>query len=179
MKALVVVDMLNDFILDTGALPVPAARIIIPTIEKLLSYARQKGWLIIYLADNHAENDKEFEIWGRHSIKGTPGSEVIRELEPNPGDILIPKTRYSGFYNTNMDAILKQHDVDSLVITGTLTDICVLYTTADARNRDMTVVIVSDGTATLNSQRQLWALQHAKSVLNAQIKTCAEVLASN
>ncbi len=179
MRALVVVDMLNDFILDTGALPVPAARIIIPNIEKLLSHARQKGWLIIYLADNHAEDDKEFEIWGRHSIKGTLGSQVIRELEPQPGDILIPKTRYSGFYHTNMDAILKKHEVDSLVITGTLTDICVLYTTADARNRDMNVVIVSDATATLNSERQMWALQHAKSVLNAQVKSCAEVLLSD
>ncbi len=179
MKALIVVDMLNDFLRDDGALPVPAAKTIIPSIQKLLVGARQKGWKVIYLADNHAENDKEFEIWGRHSVKGTTGAQVIEELAPKPGDIVIPKTRYSGFYNTNLDAILKKNKVDSLIVAGTLTDICVLYTTADARNRDMNVVIVSDATATLNSERQMWALEHAKSVLNAQVKSCAEVLSSD
>ncbi len=179
MKALIVVDMLNDFVRDNGALPVPAAKTIIPSIQKLLAHARQKGWKVIYLADNHAENDKEFEIWGRHSVKGTSGAQVIKELEPKPGEIIVPKTRYSGFYNTNFDAILKQYKIDSLIVTGTLTDICVLYTTADARNRDMDAVIVSDGTATLNSERQMWALEHAKNVLNAQIKSCAEVLSSD
>ncbi|OLS14218.1 MAG: isochorismatase hydrolase [Promethearchaeota archaeon CR_4] len=131
---------------------------------------------MIYLADNHAENDKEFEIWGRHSIKGTYGAQVIGDLAPEPSDMLIPKTRYSGFYNTKLDIILKRAKVDSLVVTGTLTDICVLYTSADARNRDMSVVIVSDATASLSDDRQKWALEHAKSVLNAQIKTCSEVM---
>ncbi len=179
MNALIVVDMLNDFIQDDGALPVPAAKGIIPNIQRLLTFARQKDWKVIYLADNHADNDKEFEIWGRHSVKGTPGAQVIKELAPKADDIVIPKTRYSGFYKTNLDAILKQYKLDFLVITGTLTDICVLYTTADARNRDINVVIISDATATLNSERQMWALEHAKSVLNAQVKPCAEVLSSD
>jgi len=176
MKALIVVDMLNDFVLDDGALPVPAAKTIIPCIQKLLAYARQKGWKVIYLADNHTENDKEFEIWGRHSVKGTQGAQVVKELAPKSADTLIPKTRYSGFYNTNLDAVLQQAKVESLIVTGTLTDICVLYTSADARNRDMNVVIVSDATASLSADRHKWALEHAKSVLNTQIKTCAEVM---
>ncbi len=179
MKALIVVDMLNDFVRDDGALPVPDAKTIIPSILQLLTYARQKGWKVIYLADNHIENDKEFEIWGRHSVKGTPGAQVIKELAPKPSEIVVPKTRYSGFYNTNLDAILKQNKVDSLIVTGTLTDICVLYTSADARNRDMNVVIVSDATATLNEDRQKWALEHAKSVLNAQIQSSKEILTQN
>jgi len=179
MIALAIVDMLVDFIRDNGALPVPAAKKIIPNIQKLLAFARKNGWKIFFIADNHLENDKEFEIWGRHSVKGTVGSQVIEELTPEPGELIIPKTRYSAFYNTQLDAVLHQNKIESLIITGTLTDICVLYTAADARNRDLDVIIVSDATASLSKKRHNWALEHAKTVLNVKIKSCAEILGSS
>jgi nicotinamidase-related amidase len=168
--------MLNDFVKPDGALPVPAAIDLVPCIQQIIAHAREVGWIIIFIADNHAEDDKEFDIWPRHSVKGTEGAQVVDALAPQEGDYIVAKTRYSGFYNTNLQEILVQNGVDQIVIVGVMTDICVLYTSADARNRDMTSIIVADATATLSDERQAWALEHARSVTNAQTMTCEEVL---
>ena len=176
MKALIITDMLNDFVLTDGALPVPAAKDLVPCIQQIIEHARASEWIIIFLADNHAEDDKEFDIWPHHSVKGTEGAQVIEELAPQEGDYLVAKTRYSGFYNTNLGEILEENSVDQIIIVGVMTDICVLYTSADARNRDLTSIIVADATATLSDERHKWALEHSRSVTNAQIMTCEEVL---
>lgn len=77
MKALIVVDMLNDFV--TGALANEAdAMKIVPVIKRLIDHARrQQGWLVVYANDAHRTNDREIDIWGSHAIAGTPGANVI------------------------------------------------------------------------------------------------------
>jgi nicotinamidase-related amidase len=65
-KALLIIDMLNDFINEGASLEVPAGRKIVPTISKLLNYARDKAWSVLYLCDNHKKTDPEFKIWPPH-----------------------------------------------------------------------------------------------------------------
>ncbi|MFX1486107.1 MAG: cysteine hydrolase family protein [Promethearchaeota archaeon] len=148
MFALLIIDMLNDFIRENSVLEVPKGREIIPNIQKLISKAEERGIPVIYVCDAHERDDNEFLEFKPHAIKGTAGAEVVEELHPRKGDIIIEKTKFDGFYNTKLDITLRDLMADTLIIAGVLTDICILYTAASASMREYRVYVVSDGTAT-------------------------------
>ena len=129
--AVILVDMLNDFV--TGALTCERAVAIVPQLEKLVAEARKKDVTVIYSNDSHLKGiDRELELWGDHAIAGTPGAEVIPELTPQEGDFVIPKRRYSGFFQTDLQLLLDELGIERLVITGLHAHMCVRHTTADA-----------------------------------------------
>ncbi len=169
--------MLNDFLNEGAALEVPEGRKIIPNISKILKYARYNGWNVIYLADNHKKTDPEFKIWPAHCVKGTPGAEVVDELKPDleRGEIFIPKRRYSGFYGTDLDLWLRELDVKTVILTGVLTNICVMYTSADASQRGYNVVVMKDGVAGLSQEDTDWALKQMETIHNAKLMTGEEM----
>jgi len=148
MFALLIIDMLNDFIRENSIFEVPRGRDIIPNIQQLISKAKEKGIPVIYVCDAHERNDNEFLEFNPHAVQGTEGAEVVKELHPQKGDIIVEKAKFDGFYNTKLDSILKELKADSLIVTGVFTEICVLYTTASARMREYKVYVVSDGTTT-------------------------------
>jgi nicotinamidase-related amidase len=80
-------------------------------------------------------------------VRGTQGAEIIRELAPREGDIIIRKTTYSGFFGTNLDDTLRLLGIDTVRLTGDVTHICVLFTASDAVLRDYRVLIVENGVA--------------------------------
>jgi nicotinamidase-related amidase len=161
--------MLNDFVLPGALLEVPSARRIIPAIKKRIETARRRGVTVIYVCDAHAEDDAEFEIWGRHAVEGTEGADVIAELTPAPGDIVLAKTTYSAFYKTRLENILKQQDIKKLALVGILTDICVLFTAADAVMRGFEVEVPRDSIATISDAEGEHALGLMARVLKARI----------
>lgn len=144
----IVVDMLNGF-LKEGKLVNPGARWIIPNIVNLLQRKKEQGWKIIFLADNHKKNDLEFQAFPEHCIKGTEETGVIIELSKFVAYNYVPKTRYSGFFKTNLDEILEDEKPGKIIVVGIYADICVLYTTAGLRNLDYKVTIPKDCTMTL------------------------------
>lgn len=164
-KALLVIDMLKDFVDEGAPLRVPATRRIIGNIARRIEDARREGIPIIYLCDNHEMDDPEFKVWPRHAVKGTKGSQVIEELKPQPDDIVIPKTTYSGFYNTDLDKILKSLGVEELILTGCVTNICVLYTGVDAYMRGYYVDLPEDCVAALDEEDHRFAIKQLKEVL--------------
>jgi nicotinamidase/pyrazinamidase len=164
-----VIDMVNDFVLPGAPLEVPSARRIIPAIKKRIEDARRRGVTVIYVCDAHAEDDAEFEIWGRHAVEGTEGAEVVAELTPAPGDIVLAKTGYSAFYKTQLENVLKQHDIKKLTLVGILTDICVLFTAADAVMRGFEVEIPRDSIATMSDEENEYALRLMARVLKTRI----------
>jgi nicotinamidase-related amidase len=95
--ALIVVDMLNDFVLPGAPIEVPAARAILPAIRRRIDQAREAGMPVLYLCDAHAEDDPEFRIWPAHAVKGTVGAAIVDELKPRPEDLIVEKTTYSAF----------------------------------------------------------------------------------
>ena len=100
-KALIIVDMLVDFIDRDGALYCgPGAEKIVPFIRKELDRFREAGDALIYLTDSHRPNDKEFRMFAKHCVTGTPGAEIIPELEPRSGEIVVRKPTISCFYRT-------------------------------------------------------------------------------
>ncbi|NOY86620.1 MAG: cysteine hydrolase [Deltaproteobacteria bacterium] len=168
-RALLVIDMLNDFLLPGAPLEVPAGRNIIPCILEEIKAAREGGVPVIYLCDNHAPDDPEFVKWPAHCVSGTKGAEVVDELSPEEGDIVVPKTRYSGFFKTDLDGILKNLDVSELTLTGILTNICVLFTSCDAFMRGFNLRIPEQCVAALTVEEHTFALDQVGKLMDAEI----------
>jgi nicotinamidase/pyrazinamidase len=170
-EALLVIDMLNDFVLEGAPLEVPETRRIIPVIKKEIDKAHVSDVPVIYVCDTHSPDDPEFARfgWPAHAVKGTPGAEVITELKPSKGDIVIPKSTYSGFYGTALDSTLRQLGVDVVRLTGDVTHICVLFTASDAVLRGYAVTVVEDGVAGIAREDHEAAIRIMRSVLGASI----------
>jgi nicotinamidase/pyrazinamidase len=169
-RALIIVDMLNDFIQEEGALFCgETARAIVAFIRERLVAARKDGDLIIFLQDSHAEDDKEFEKFPRHCVAGTWGSEIIPELSPGPGETVIPKTRYSGFYGTDLDRILARAAVDAVEVVGVCTSICVMDTVGGLANRDYPVSVPEAGVADFDPEFHRFALKRMAQLYGAEV----------
>ncbi len=144
--ALLVIDMLNDFV--SGRMKCGDAAKIIPKIKALTEVFRNKGLPVIYICDTHYPGvDRELELWGDHAIAGTWGAEVVDELKPQERDFLVRKRRYSGFFQTDLDLLLRELKVDRLALTGIDTNICVRHTAADAFFKGYRVAVVKDAVA--------------------------------
>ena len=170
-EALLIIDMLNDFVLPGSPLEVPETRKMINNIKREADAARAAASPVVYVCDTHAPDDKEFRKygWPPHAVKGSKGAEVITELAPLPGDIVIPKTTYSGFFGTDLDATLKRLGVESLRLTGCVTHICILFTASDAVLRDYQVTVVGDGVAGITKEDHDAALRIMRSVMNVKV----------
>lgn len=128
---LLVLDMLTDF--TTGRLANPAAGQITGAIAALVGAARaREDWLVVYGNDAHRPGDFELAVFGEHAMAGSPGAEVIGELAPQPGDIVVPKRYYSAFTETDLDATCRVHRIERLVVTGQHTDCCCRHSCYDA-----------------------------------------------
>ena len=148
--ALVVVDMQNDFVKEDGTLVVPDAQATIPKVKSLLDFARGSGMKVIFTQDTHEEGDPEWEIWPEHVRKGSWGWEIVDEVRPLEGELVLNKVRYDAFYGTHLDHALRIWGVRTLVICGTVANICVHYTAASAALRWFEVVIPKDATSALD-----------------------------
>jgi nicotinamidase-related amidase len=148
--ALVVVDMQNDFVKEGGTLVVPDAEATIPKMQGLLDLARGSGMKVVFTQDTHTDGDPEWEIWPEHVREGSWGWEIVEELAPREDELVIRKVRYDAFYGTHLDHYLRVWDVDTLVICGTVANICVHYTAASAALRWFRVVVPRDATSALD-----------------------------
>ena len=158
--ALVVVDMQNDFVKPDGSLVVPAASETVPQIQRLLESARAEGVRVAYTQDSTVEGDLEFDIWPEHCRIGTWGWEIIKELQPNPEDLICQTNRYDGFYGSWLDHFLSHvWHVKNLVIVGTVSNICVLHTAASAGHRWFHIVVPADGISALTDFDQALTLR--------------------
>lgn len=164
-KALLIIDMLNDFIKRGAPLEVPKARGIIRNIRRELEKARRAGIPVIYCCDRHEPRDREFEVWPPHAVRGTQGAEIIEELRPIKGEPVVAKKTYSAFYRTSLEKTLKGLGVKHLILTGVVTNICILYTAVDAYMRGYEITVPEDCVAGLKAGDSLFALRQIKGVL--------------
>jgi nicotinamidase-related amidase len=152
-------------------LEVPNTEGIILHIQKQIKIARKNNMPIIYICDSHEHNDQEFIRmgWPPHAIAGSKGAQVIDSLKPSPPDMVILKKSYSGFFDTELDRILKKCNISELLVTGCVTNICVLYTVADAVQRGYKVSVLKECVAALDQEDHEFALRQMRDVLGAQI----------
>ena len=145
--AILMVDMLNDFLKPGGKMVLDTGKVIIEPSSRLIERARNNRIPIVYVNDSHRpglRQDREFKKRAEHCIEGTWGAEVIRELKPQEGDFVVKKRRFSGFYETDLDLTLKDLEIDTVVIIGVVTNICVRSTIHDAFFRGYKVIIPRD-----------------------------------
>ena len=169
MRALIVVDMLDDFV--TGKLANPKTGAIIPPLQRLLARAREEGWVVVFSNDAHHPDDPELKVWGEHAMAGTPEAEVIAELQPLEGDIVSPKRGYGAFDFTGLDEQLRERGVDEVVITGQHTHICVRHSSYGAMIRGYQVTIPSDCVCGFEGVDEDEALAYLEMAYGATITT--------
>lgn len=165
VKALLIIDMLNDFVVKGAPLEVPGARGIISNIRRQINKARRGKTPIIYCCDSHSRNDMEFKLWPPHAIRGTRGAEVVDELKPRPEDIVVYTKTYSSFYRTTLDKTLKRLGVRHVILTGVATNICILYTAVDAYMRGYEVSVPEDCVAAFRAEDHRFALRQIRETL--------------
>jgi ureidoacrylate peracid hydrolase len=163
--ALVVIDVQNDF---CDPVDFPAARPMLPRLERLLTVARAVGVKVIYtqvILDERTSTP----VWlsryagrpNRHfyCAEGTPGADFYPQTAPQPGDLVVVKHRYSAFLGTDFELVLRAHGITALVFTGISTNGCVESSVRDAHQRDYWVVTVSDCCAAATSELHEGALR--------------------
>src|SRR5689334_4097204 len=157
--AMIVVDMQNDFIAAGAAMETPAARAMVPKLAEALRICRSAGIRVIYTAHVHRRDGCDMGLFDdMHPpiaqraalVDGTPGVDIYPPLAPAPGEHVIKKHRYSGFFGTDLDIILREWGVDTVIISGTTTENCCHATARDAMFRNYQVVFLADATATYN-----------------------------
>ncbi|MGQ9921854.1 MAG: cysteine hydrolase family protein [Desulfobacca sp.] len=170
-RALVITDMLNDFLDPAGALYVgEAGRAIIPFVAGKIEAMRQEGAVIIFLADAHEPVDPEFRRFPPHAVSGTWGAAVIPELTPTPGDHLVTKSTFSGLFGTKLKDILVQEGVTEVHLVGVCTSICVMETARDLDLHGFRVVVYRDGVADLHQEDNEWALERMSRLFGVEVR---------
>lgn len=154
--ALLIVDMQNVWVHPRGSRYLPASEEIIPKIQELLSFCRARQVPLIYLwttkrkdladvgvfAEVKPFTHKADDPWS--NFEQTPGAEIYEEIKPSPDDITIKKFRYSGFYGTHLENILRRLGRDTIAVTGVATNVCCDSTARDGAMRDFKVIFLSD-----------------------------------
>lgn len=170
-KALLITDVLNDFIRENGKLYIgDGGKKIISPIQKELEKFRKEKNPVFYICDCHRSDDKEFNLFPPHCLFGTEGADIIEELKPLRDDFIIHKRRYSGFFQTDLDITLREEGISELELVGVCTNICVLYTAASARMLNYKVTILKDAVASFDQQAHDFALKQMKDVLGVEIR---------
>ena len=168
-NAVLVIDILRGFLEEDYPLYCGAkARRIIPYIQDLIEQELAKGSKVFFICDNHDPDDLEFKTFPAHCVTGTAEAEVIPELSQYEGEIILKK-RYSAFYGTQLGEKLKKLKPEKIIACGVCTDICVLHTVANARNRDYPVEVPIDCVASFDEKAHHFALEHVKKVLGANL----------
>ena len=176
-RALIVVDVQEGFT-RIGNLASPVCTEAIPRIVSIVESALDEGTPVIFTKDSHVENDLEFEMFPPHCVVGTPEHDLVEELRPfeERAAAVIEKRRYSAFFETDLEALLQKLGVQDVRVAGVCTDICVLHTTADLRNRDYPVTVLAEGCETFDApghdhtEVNRWAFGHMEAILGATVE---------
>jgi nicotinamidase-related amidase len=186
-SALVVIDLANDFvnaggvIADAGgAAYQERAQAILPALKRLIEGARAAGVLVVYATDAHTPADTELAKWPPHAMQGTKWAEIVPELAPQAGDLVLDKTTYSPFVSTRIDEELRQRGIKRLFITGLHTDCCARHTSGDAFQRGYDLVWVTDAMQAFTDEQHQQGLEYFKAWYAAdaerQLRTTDQVL---
>lgn len=156
---MIVVDMQNDFVAEGAKLRSAQAAAMVPLLAQTLEACRDKGIRVIYTAHVHRRDGSDMGLYDdlyapiadRSSLVDcTAGVEIFNDLAPAPGEHVIKKHRYSAFFATDLDLILREWGITTVIISGTTTENCCHATARDAMFHNYKVVFLSDATGTFD-----------------------------
>src|SRR4030042_216006 len=150
--AIVVVDMLKDAFKRKNLPSTQEYLKIVPKIKSLLNKAREFNIPIIFACDSFLEKDFIFKGKQPYSVRGTEGAEVVEDLRPKKKDQILHKRRFSAFFKTDLDQTLRLLEVDTVVITGINTHVCVYATAMDSVCNDFNTIVLEDCSASRNRE---------------------------
>jgi nicotinamidase-related amidase len=163
-SCLLVVDMQNYFLDSRSPTFTPGGLAILPNVKKLISAFRQRRLPVIFTAHVHKSNRMDGGIlgwwWEGMILEGTQEAQIHPDLAPLPEEKVVFKHRYSAFYNTDLEIVLRCLKVSDLVISGVMTNLCCESTARDAYFRDYRVFFVMDGTGTVDEELHLATLKN-------------------
>ena len=171
-SAVLVVDVLGG---SNEVLPVLAD--MVANSVAIVKAARAAGVPVIFADDAHVPGlDRELELWGDHGIAGTEDATPAAAFEVGEGDYVIPKRRYDAFFQTDLDLTLRELGVDTLIVVGADTNICVLQTLAGAYFRAYKTIVAADATATFLIGTQEYGLEYFSRCYDSRVVDTARVL---
>ncbi len=185
--ALLVIDMQHDFVAPGAPLESRAGREMIPTLNELIAFSRNKGIPVIFTAHVHAEDGRDMGLFAElyppiaeraALIDGTPGAEIYAEVDKQESDRLIKKHRYSAFYGTDLEMVLQGLGVKDVVVTGVTTEDCVHATARDAMFRNFRTSVVADASATYDHPDLGFGAMSADQVHQATLVVLAQSTAA-
>jgi nicotinamidase-related amidase len=175
-----IIDMQHDFVDKNAPFPCVGVEQMIPRLKKVLQAARNSGRPVIYVREAHrldlSDIGRESDPWHpRHCVEGTRGAEIIEELKPESTDHVKVKRRWTAFFNTDLDLLLKGLNADTLVQAGVATNACILYTAYSGWERDYRIRIIHDCTAAGSEEEVRYGLA-AIEYFQADVKISAAEL---
>ena len=171
-SAVLVVDVLGG---SNEVLPVLAD--MVANSVAIVKAARAAGVPVIFADDAHVPGlDRQLELWGDHGIAGTEDAKPAAAFEVGEGDYVIPKRRYDAFFQTDLDLTLRELGVDTLIVVGADTNICVLQTLAGAYFRAYKTIVAADATATFLIGTQEYGLEYFSRCYDSRVVDTARVL---
>ncbi|WP_369220824.1 cysteine hydrolase family protein [Streptomyces sp. R39] len=167
-SALVVIDMINTYDHEDAELLLPAAARTVPVLADLIGRARRAGVPVICANDN-------FGLWRSHhgelveSALSGPHADLVEPIRPDDDSLFVVKARHSIFYDTPLSYLLWQLGVGTVVLTGQVTEQCVLYSALDAHIRHLEVTVPRDAVASIHPHLAAAALEMTERNMGARI----------
>ena len=169
--ALIVVDMQNDFCHPDGALYAEGSEEAIDGVNETIQAAEDNGFdLIIFTQDSHDSNAAEFEQWGEHCVHGSWGQEFHEDVDGTP-DYTINKNTYDAFHDTDLARLLSVNGIDTVVICGTLVNVCVQETASSASLHGYDTYVVEDAVGYLDEDQREASLNHIDFLIGELVTT--------
>lgn len=177
--AVLVIDVLVTEGDDTLYNPSPEEAHVVENSKRVVDAARAAGLPVIFCDDAHIPGvDKELELWGEHGIKGKAIPNPALKAGSGDKDFIVPKRRYSGFFGTDLDLLLRELGVKTVIAVGEDTNICVLHTLADAYFLGYESIVVEDATRTFLCGTQESGIEHFKKCYGSTIVSTDELVAA-
>jgi nicotinamidase-related amidase len=168
--ALLLVDVIQDFRHDAGDALLDSFRRRHAALAAAIDEARRAERPIVYANDNHGVWDGDASSLVRRAVEEGRAPELVEAVAPRDGDRFVVKPRYSAFDHTPLELVLRELDIERILLAGAATEMCVIQTAIDAREEGFKVTILADACATTDERMERLALEYAEQIVGAFVE---------
>jgi nicotinamidase-related amidase len=168
--ALLLVDVIQDFRHESGDRLLASFRKRHPALVAAIDEARREQISVVYANDNHGVWDGDAGSLVRRAVEEGRAPELVGAVAPREGDGFVVKPRYSAFDHTPLELLLRELEIERVLLAGTATEMCVVQTAIDAREEGFKVTILADACATADERMEDLALEYAERIVGAFVE---------